>query len=53
MAQDEVHPIVLTPTGASAAPQQIIIQQKTPMFGRFGKWLLAALFIAVMVIISL
>jgi protease-4 len=53
MAQDEVHPIVLTPTGASAAPQQIVIQQNTPIFGRFGKWLLAALFIAVMVIISL
>src|SRR6478609_944478 len=53
MAQDEIHPVVLTPAGASAAPQQIIIQQRTPAFGRFGKWLLAALAIAVMMIIGL
>ena len=53
MAQDEVRPVVLTPSGAPSAPPQIIVQQNTPVFGRFGKWLLAALFIAVMVIISL
>src|SRR5262245_49305724 len=53
MAQDEVHPVVLTPSGATSTPQQIIIQQHTPAFGRFGKWLLAALAIAVMVSISL
>ena len=40
-------------TGASTVPPQIVIQQKSPMFGRFGKWLLAALVVAVMVIISL
>ena len=38
---------------ASAPPPQIIIQQSSTVFGRFGKWLLAALVIAVMVIISL
>jgi protease IV len=50
MAQDETRPVVV---GTSATPPQIIIQQNTPMFGRFGKWLLAALAIAVMVIIGL
>src|SRR4051812_40317726 len=52
MAQDEVRPAVVT-SSASAVPPQIIIQQNSTIFGRFGKWLLAALAIAVMVIISL
>ena len=38
---------------APAPPPQIIIQQPPTVFGRFGKLLLAALVIAVMVIISL
>jgi protease-4 len=38
---------------ASSAPQQIIIQQPPSAFGRFGKWMMAALVIAVMIIISL
>src|SRR4029079_17564783 len=37
----------------SAPPPQIIIQQKSTVFGRFGKWLLAALVIDVMFIIRL
>jgi protease IV len=36
-----------------APPPQIIIQQKSSMFGRFGKWLFAALGIALMVCVSL
>ena len=44
MAQDEVNP---TP------PPQIIIQQQSTAFGRFGKWLVAALVVAVMFIIGL
>src|SRR3954471_14355212 len=44
MAQDVVSP---------APPQQIIIQQPTTAFGRFGKWLIAALIVAVMFIIGL
>src|SRR5205823_5277946 len=48
------HPVTITTTSASTAPPpQFILQQRTPMFGRFGKWLLAALVIAVMVIVSL
>jgi hypothetical protein len=47
MAQEEVKLTPLTP------PQQIIIQQPPTMFGRFGKWLLAALAIAVLFIIGL
>jgi protease IV len=38
---------------ATSPPQQIIIQQRTSMFGRFGKWLVAALIVAVMFIIGL
>ena len=38
---------------ATSPPQQIIIQQRTPLFGRFGKWLVAALIVAVMFIIGL
>src|SRR3954468_7571413 len=54
MAQDEARPVVVATSGAaSAPPPQIIIQQKSAVFGRFGKWLLAALVIAVMVSISM
>jgi protease-4 len=54
MAQDEVRPVVVAASGASSAPPpQIIIQQKSTVFGRFGKWLLAALVIAVLVSISM
>jgi protease IV len=38
---------------ANSPPQQIIIQQPPTMFGRFGKWLLAALVLAVIFIIGL
>jgi protease IV len=34
-------------------PPQIIVQQQSSAFGRFGKWLLAALVVAVIVIIGL
>jgi protease-4 len=37
----------------SSPPPQVIIQQPPSAFGRFGKWMLAALVIAVMIIISL
>jgi protease-4 len=47
MAQEDIKLTPLTP------PQQIIIQQPPTMFGRFGKWLLAALVLAVMFIIGL
>jgi protease IV len=54
MAQDEVRPVVVAASGApSSPPPQIIIQQSSTVFGRFGKWLLAALVIAVMACISL
>ena len=53
MAQEEVRPAAVTTSGASSAPPQIIVQQNSTIFGRFGKWLLAALVIAVIVIISL
>ena len=49
MAQDD---IPLTPVTAPP-PQQIIIQQPSSAFGRFGKWLLAALVLAVLFIIGL
>ncbi len=45
MIADEVHPAAPSP--------QIVIQQSSSIFGRFGKWLLAALAVAVMVIFSL
>ncbi len=48
MAQDEAHPVP-----GVAPPPQIIVQQRTTAFGRFGRWLLAALVICVMIIISL
>jgi protease-4 len=52
MAQDEMKttPINLPP---SAPAQQIIIQQPPSAFGRFGKWLLGALILAVFFIIGL
>ncbi len=54
MAQDEVRPVVIAASGApSSTPPQIIIQQTSTVFGRFGKWLLAALVIAVMGCISM
>jgi protease-4 len=54
MANDDPQPVTITATSPPASPpQQIVIQQRTPMFGRFGKWLVGALIIAVLVIISL
>lgn len=54
MVQDDVRPVTVTTANAPSAPlPQIIVQQHSTVFGRFGKWLLAALLIAVMVIISL
>src|SRR4051812_44946134 len=50
---DETRPIPLTPVNSQTPPPQIIVQQRSSMFGRFGKWLLAALVIAVLFIISL
>jgi protease-4 len=37
----------------NSPPQQIIIQQRNSAFGRFGKWLVAALIVAVIFIIGL
>src|SRR5215218_2166210 len=54
MAQEETRPAVVATSGSpSSPPPQIIIQQRSTVFGRFGKWLLAALVIAVLVCISL
>jgi protease-4 len=54
MAQEEARPVIVSTSGTpSSPPPQIIIQQKSAVFGRFGKWLLAALVIAVLVCISL
>src|SRR4029079_1303137 len=53
MPQDDPQPVNVTATNPSSTPPQIIIQQRTPMFGRFGKWLVAALVVAVLIIISL
>ncbi len=47
MAEDETH------AASAAAPPQIIVQQPPSAFGRFGKWLLAALVVAVLFIIGL
>ncbi len=52
MAQD-VQPATPTPTIATSPPPQIILQQQPTVFGRFGKWLVAALVVAVMVIVGL
>ena len=55
MAQDDIHarPVPPAHNPPGSPPQQIIIQQPPSAFGRFGKWLLAALVISVMVIIAL
>ena len=52
MANDDI-PLTPIPTRQAAPPQQIILQQPPSAFGRFGKWLLAALALAVMFIIGL
>jgi len=49
---DESRPVTVT-TSAQSPPPQIIVQQRSTLFGRFGKWLVAALVIAVLFIISL
>ncbi len=53
MAADEIHATPVTPASTPPLPPQIIVQQHPSAFGRFGKWLLAALVIAVIVIITL
>jgi protease-4 len=56
MAQDDIPLTPLPPSRAStpnAPRQQIIIQQPPSAFGRFGKWMLAALVLAVLFIIGL
>lgn len=50
---DEIRPVDAAPTSPATSTPQIIIQQRSPVFGRFGKWLVAALIVAVMVIIGL
>ncbi len=52
MALDEVPLTPIAPRQAAPA-QQIILQQPPSAFGRFGKWLLAALVLAVLFIIGL
>jgi protease-4 len=52
MAEVEVHAAGAAPT-TPPLPPQIIVQQPPSAFGRFGKWLLAALLVAVLVIIGL
>ncbi len=42
-----------TPSRESVVPPQIIVQQQTSAFGRYGKWLFSALVLAVLAIISL
>src|SRR3954454_19861979 len=49
---DESRPVTVT-TSAQSPPPQINVQQHSTLFGRFGKWLVAALVIAVLFIISL
>jgi protease-4 len=51
MAEDEVH-AASTPT-TLPVPPHIIVQQQPTAFGRFGKWLLAALVVAVLVILGM
>jgi len=54
MAENEIQSTTITTTGnPSAPPPQIILQPPPSAFGRFGKWLLAGLVIAVLVIVSL
>lgn len=50
MAYDDVP---LTPVSTQPPPQQLILQPPPSAFGRYGKWLLAALALAVMLIIGL
>ena len=52
MPQENIPSTPVNPP-TSSPPQQIIIQQSPSAFGRFGKWLLIALALAVMVIISM
>jgi protease IV len=51
MPDDDTHTMSIPI--ASNPPQQIIVQQHRTAFGRFGKWLVAALVVAVLVIIGL
>jgi protease-4 len=53
MAQDDVHSAPGAAMASPTPPPQIIVQQRSTAFGRFGKWLLAALVICVMIIIGL
>src|SRR3954452_7076830 len=50
---DETRPIPLTTVNTQSPPPQIIVQQRSSMFGRFAEWLVGALIIAVLFIISL
>jgi len=50
---DETQSATTTTVTTSPVPPQIIVQQQPSAFGRFGKWLLAALVIAVLIIIGL
>jgi protease-4 len=52
MADAEV-PLTPVPPRAAAPTKQIILQQPPSAFGRFGKWLIAALVLAVIFIIGL
>ncbi|MCI0333119.1 MAG: signal peptide peptidase SppA [Planctomycetes bacterium] len=52
MAHDDVPLTPIAPRQAAPAPQ-IILQQPPSAFGRFGKWLLAALGLAILFIIGL
>ncbi len=40
------------PTAASVPAQPIIIREASPMFGRYGRWLLVALFIMGALLVS-
>ena len=56
MASDGANtgPVSAGPTTvAKSPPTQIIVQQPPSMFGRFGKWLVTALVLAVVIIFSL
>ncbi|MEX2307643.1 MAG: signal peptide peptidase SppA [Pirellulales bacterium] len=51
MAENETH--ATTTASTPPVPPQIVVHERSSAFGRFGKWLLAALVIAVLVIIGL
>ena len=53
MADDEIHVATATTASTPPVPPQIIVQQQSSAFGRFGKWLLAALVVAVLIIIAM